>query len=94
MDHEKDDYAEYGSNGGKNKTLSVEKYLNQIRPNLKDETSDIKKSDTFKIQLTMAVNFIFPKDNKDEGVMHSKNVQKSRLMTKQVKLLRRFLKHF
>ena len=24
----------------------------------------------------MAVNFIFPKDNKDEGVMHSKSVHK------------------
>ena len=76
FDHEKEDYTEYDSNGGRNKTLSVEKYLNQTRPNLKDETSDIKKADTFKIQLTMAVNFTSSKDNEDEGVMHSKSVNK------------------
>ena len=76
FDHEKEDYTEYDSNGGKNKTLSVEKYLNQLRPNLKDETSDIKKSDAFKIQLTMTVNFNSSKDNEDEGVMHSKSVNK------------------
>ena len=76
FDLEKEDYTEYDSNGGKNKTLSVEKYLNQIRPNLKDEISDIKKSDAFKIQLTMTVNFNSSKDNEDEGVMHSKSVNK------------------
>ena len=76
FDHEKEDYIEYDSNGGKNKTLSVEKYLNQIRPNLKDEISDIKKSDAFKIQLTMTVNFNSSKDNEDEGVMHPKSVNK------------------
>ena len=27
---------EYGSKGDRNKILSVEKYLNKIRPNLKD----------------------------------------------------------
>ena len=49
LKHGKEDYIEYDSNGDWNKTLSVEAYLNQIRPNLKDELNDIKKSDTLKI---------------------------------------------
>ena len=31
---------------GDRKTLSVEKYLNKIKPYLKDITNDLKKSDT------------------------------------------------
>ena len=39
-------YIEYESNGDRNKTLSVEEYLNNIRPYLKDIINDLKKSDT------------------------------------------------
>ena len=58
-------YIEYKSNEGRDKTLSVEKYLNKISPYLKDIIYNLKKSDTRKIQLTITNNFISPKD-KDE----------------------------
>ena len=44
-------YIECESNGGKNKTLSVEEYHNKITPYLKD-INNLKKSDTWKIQLS------------------------------------------
>ena len=57
----------------RNKTLSTKEYLNKIRPYLKDVINDPKKSDTWKIQLTIAINFIFSKDTEEEQVMHSKS---------------------
>ena len=38
-------YIEYESKRDRNKTLSVEQYLNKIRPYLKDILNDLKKSD-------------------------------------------------
>ena len=35
---------EHKSNGDRNKTLSVEEYLNKIRPCLKDNISNLEKS--------------------------------------------------
>ena len=63
-------YIEYESNGDRNKTLSVEEYLNKIRPYLKDIINNLKKSDTWKIQLTIANNFISSIDNDEECVIH------------------------
>ena len=65
-------YTEYESSGDRNKILSVEEYLSKIRPYLKDIINNLKKSDTWKIQLTIANNFIFSIDNNEERVMHSK----------------------
>ena len=53
--------------------LSVEEYLNKIRPCLKDIINSIKKADTWKIQLIIANNFISSIDNDEEHVLHSKN---------------------
>ena len=53
-------YIEYKSNGDRNKILSVKEYLDEIKPYLKD-ISNLKKSDTWKIQLTIAINFISSK---------------------------------
>ena len=39
-------YSGYESNGDRNKTLSVEEYLNEIRPYLKDIMNNLKKCDT------------------------------------------------
>ena len=64
---------EYESNSDRNEILSVEEYLNKIRPQLKDIINDLKKSDTWKIQLTIAINFISSKGKDDEDVMHSKS---------------------
>ena len=66
-------YTEYESNGDRNKTLSVEEYLNKIRSYVKDIISNLKKSDTGKIQLTIANNVISSIDNDEEHVMHSKS---------------------
>ena len=49
-------YIEYESNGDRNKTLSVEEYLNKLRPYFKD-INNFKKSDMWKIQLAIANNF-------------------------------------
>ena len=38
-------YIAYGSNRNRNKTLSVEDYVNKIRPYLKDIINNLKKSD-------------------------------------------------
>ena len=66
-------YIEYESNGDRSKTLSVEEYLNKIRPYLKDDINNFKKSDTWKIQLTIANNFISSMVNNEECVVHSKS---------------------
>ena len=65
-------YIEYKSNVDKNKTLSVEEYLYKIRPYLKD-VNNLKKYDTWKIQLTIINNFMSSIHNDEERVMHSKN---------------------
>ena len=66
-------YTKYESNGDRNKKSSIEEYLNKIKPYLKDIINDILKSNTLKIQLMIATNFMYPKDNDGESVMHSKN---------------------
>ena len=50
----------------------VEKHLNKIRLYLKD-TSNLKKSDTWKIQFTIPDDFISSIDNDEEHVIHSKS---------------------
>ena len=44
--------------------------LYQIKKNI---INDLRKSDTWKIELTVAINFISSKDNDKEHVMHSKS---------------------
>ena len=66
-------YIKYESIGERNTTLSVEQYVNKIKPYLKDIISNLKKYDTWKIPLTIAINFTFSKDNGKESVMHSQN---------------------
>ena len=52
---------------------SVEEYLNQIRPYFKDIINNFKKSDMWKIQITIVINFISSMDNGEKHVMHSKS---------------------
>ena len=66
-------YIEYKSNGDRNKTLLVEEYLNKIRPYLKDIINNLKKSDTWKIQLIIANSFVSSLDNDGERVIHLKS---------------------
>ena len=62
---------DYESKGDRNKTLSVEEYLNKISPYLKDIINNLKKSGAWKIQSTIANNFISSIDNHEDHVMHS-----------------------
>ena len=66
-------YIIHKSKGDRNKTLSVQEHLNKVRLYLKDIIYNLKKSDIWKIQLTMANNFISSIDNNKELVMHSKS---------------------
>ena len=70
----RNNYIEYISNSDKNRMLSVEEYLDKIRPYLRGIINDLKQSDTWKIQLTITINFVSSKDDNDEEcVMHSKS---------------------
>ena len=64
-------YIEYENNGDKNRNLSLDKYLNKIKPYLRNIIIGLQNSDTWKIRLTIAINFISSKDGKEENVMHS-----------------------
>ena len=55
------------------KHYQLKKYLNKIRPHLKDIINNLKKSDTWKIELTIAINFIPSKVNNEKRVIHSKS---------------------
>ena len=52
---------------------SVEEYLNKIRQYLNDIINNLKKSDTWKIQLAIANNFISSIGEDEERTMHSKS---------------------
>ena len=58
-------YIEYNNNDDRNKTLSVEKYLNKIRPYLRHNKWS-QKIDTWKIQLITVIIFIYSKGDNDE----------------------------
>ena len=64
-------YIKYESNGDKNKNLSFDEYLNKIETYLRNIIINLQNSDTWKIQLTIAVTFIYSKDTAKERVMHS-----------------------
>ena len=65
---------EYKSNDDKNRILSIEEYLNKIILYLKGIINNLKESHTWKIQLTIRINFISSNDDKyEERAMHSKS---------------------
>ena len=64
-------YIKYESNLDRNKSLLEEEYPNKIKPYLRDIITDLQKSWTWKIYLTIAINFIFSKDTNEEQVMYS-----------------------
>ena len=66
-------YIEYESNGDINRNLSLDEYLNKIKPYLRNIIIDLQISDTWKIQLTIAINFISSIDVEKEHVMHSRS---------------------
>ena len=66
-------YIKYESNGDRNKNLSLEEYCNKVKPYLKDIIIDLQTSDTWKIQATIAINFVSSKDAEEDHVIHSKS---------------------
>ena len=52
---------------------NLNKTILNLRPYLKDIINNPKKSDTQKIQLTIANNFTSSEDNDEEHLMHSKS---------------------
>ena len=55
------------SNGDKNRDLSLDEYLNNISPYLRNIIIDLRNFDTWRIQLTTAIN---SKDAEEEWLMH------------------------
>ena len=66
-------YIKHESNGNRNKNLSSEEYLNKLKSYLKDIIIDLQISGTWKIQLTIAINFISSEDINQEQTTHSKS---------------------
>ena len=67
-------YIEYESNGNKNRKLSLDEYTNKkIEPYLRNIITDLQNSDTWKIRLAIAINFISSKDVEEDRVMHSRS---------------------
>ena len=78
-------YIQYESKGDKGKNLSIKDYLNMIRPYLSDiindyetqgkleENGERETESEWKIQLTMAINFISSKDSNETRTMHAKS---------------------
>ena len=62
---------EYESNVNENKILSVKEYLDIIKEYLNDIIHNHKTQGEWKIQLTLAINFLSPKDFKETRTMHS-----------------------
>ena len=54
------------------KIISTKEYLNKIASYLKDIMNNLQTSDTWKIQLTVAINFIFSKDIDEERIIYLK----------------------
>ena len=50
----------------------IDKYLNKTEPHLRNIRIGLQSSDTWKIQLTIAINFISSRDAKEQPVMHSR----------------------
>ena len=55
------------------KHFSVEEYLSEISPYLKDIVNNLKRSDTWKTQLKIANNFMSSIDNDEGHVIYSKS---------------------
>ena len=59
-------HIEYEKNSDENRSLPLDVYLNEIKSYLRNITINPQNSNTWKIQLTFAINFIFSKDSKEE----------------------------
>ena len=58
-------YIKYECNGDKNSNLLPDEYLNKTKPYLRDIITDHQIFDTWKNQLTFAINFISSKETEE-----------------------------
>ena len=63
-------YIEYESNGDKNTKLSLDEYLNKIESYLRNIIINLQISDSWKIRLVIAINFISSKNTEEDRVMY------------------------
>ena len=76
--------------GDKDKNLSIREYIDVIRPYLSDIINNHKTQGTWKIHLTMAINFISSKEDSNETrTMHTKS-DNIEIMTGSETLLKKF----
>ena len=67
-------YIQYESKGDKDKILTISEYLDMIRPYLVGMINDHKTQSEWKIQLTVAINFIsFKLDSDETHIMYTKS---------------------
>ena len=66
-------YIEFRSNGDKNKILSIEEYLQEIKPHLADIINEHKNKDQWKIQISVSLNFVSSKDSNEVRTMYTKS---------------------
>ena len=64
---------EYESRGDRDKNLSVEDYLNIIRPYLRDIIDNHRANGVWEIQLIMRINFISSLDTDKFRIIHTKS---------------------
>ena len=68
-----DNFVEYQSNGNRDRSISIARYLNNIREHLKKLIEDKKKSGEWKIQLIMKIHFISSRKFIESRDMYSKS---------------------
>ena len=83
----------YKRNDDNNKNLSIKDYLDEIKPNLKNILNNHKKFDTWKIQLTIKINFISSKNIDEKRVIQRMITCKLLFIMKQMKLFNNFFDH-
>ena len=89
------DYIKYESNTDRNKNVSVKEYPNVVKLYLKDMITNLQITDTWKIQLTIAINIISSEDIDEQCVMHSKSENiKGMPYDNAYEVLTKFLSHF
>ena len=66
-------YIEYESRGDNDDNLSLENYLNIIRPYLRDMIDDHKAHKEWKIQLIMRIIFVSSLDTNEIHTVHTKS---------------------
>ena len=72
---------------------TLECTFNEIKHYFTNTIADIQKSGTWKVRLTMAINFISSKDINKASIIHSATIQNLWLMIMQMMLLINFSSH-